>query len=342
MVKNIISWDLGATKCAAAIVEYHEDTEEYKCKKQYSVRLSACRSLEDLTSQLEQALGLKMRDADAICIGAAGFYDGSQLLHDTGYPYPMHFAKLAETEKWPSYAVIHDYSPIVCSTFTSSMKDPQSVIRLNQREVNPLGRRIALGVGTGLGLKDGILFKCGDFWLGNNETGHIGVSIPPYTYSHYHERHDEFVKFLRSESVLGADEALTFEKILSGKGIVRLYRFFHPETSDHSPEIIGKKISLGESNRVRAFFAWYLGLFVGTVQLAYMPDGGIWITGGVIQNHMNVFSCAEFFHGIEASPAFLTKRQEFPLGVLCGAEHGFVGGAYYAVKRLLTPPSKAC
>jgi len=335
MVKNIISWDLGATKCAAAVVEYDEATHAFACKKQVSIRLSACRSLEELTSKLESALSAKMSDMDAICIGAAGHYDGEKLQHVTGYPYSMHFARIAKEQRWAPHAVIHDYAPIVCATFTSYMQQPHSVKRLNSREINPQGRRVALGVGTGLGLKDGILLPNGDFWLGHNETGHIGISTPPFTYSHYHERHDEFVKFLRCEEILGEDEALTFEKILSGKGIVRLYRFFYPESVEDTPEIIGKKMSSGEANDVRAMFAWYLGLFVGTVQLAYMPDGGIWITGGVVLKHINVFGYPEFFHGIEASPAFLTKRQEFPLGILCDAEHAFMGGAYYAVKRLL-------
>jgi glucokinase len=335
MVKNIISWDLGATKCAAAIVEHDELTKHYHCKKQFSLRLSTCQSLEELTDKLEHALGLRMSEVDAICIGAAGHYDGEKLQHVSGYPYSMHFAKIAQEYKWAPHAVIHDYAPVVCATFTSYMQQAQSVKRLNSSEINPGGRRVALGVGTGLGLKDGLLLSNGDFWLGHNETGHIGVSTPPFTYSHYHEQHDEFVRFLRSEEILDSDEALTFEKILSGKGIVRLYRFFFPESKEDTPEVIGKKMTSGQANEVRAMFAWYLGLFVGTVQLAYMPDGGIWITGGVILKHINIFGYPEFFHGIEASPAFLTKRQEFPLGILCNSDHAFMGGAYYAVNRLI-------
>jgi len=335
MIKNIISWDLGATKCAAAIVEYNEMTQSFHCKKQFSIRLKYCSSLEELTHKIEEALEINMLDADAICIGAAGNYDGEELHHALGYPYPMQFAHLAKTQKWPPFVVIHDYSTIVCATFTSYMEQQHSVKRLNACAINPHGRRVALGVGTGLGLKDGILFPDGNFWLGVNEVGHMGVSTPPATELHYYRRHEELIKFLHGQKSLKSNEPLTFETILSGRGAVSLYRFLHPESVGLTPEDIGTKMKLGQANETLAMLAWYLGLFVGNIQLAFMPDGGVWITGGVILKNMDIFNHPEFFHGIEASPAYLDKRKEFPLGVLCNPEHAFMGGAYYAVKRLL-------
>lgn len=337
MIKNIISWDLGATKCAAAVVEYNTTTEIFTCKKQHTIKLKTCHSLEELTNKIEHALDISALEADAICIGAAGHYDGEQLQHAVGYPYSMHFAEMAKQQKWPAFAVIHDYASIVCATFTSYMQQTDSVKYLNDCKINPHGRRVALGVGTGLGLKDGILFSNGDFWLGDNEMGHMGILIPPFTDSFYQQQHDEFMNFLRGELVLKANEPLTFEKILSGKGLVRLHRFLYPDSTENTPEAIGEKMCANQANETRALFAWYLGLFVGTVQLAFMPEGGIWITGGVLLNHIGVFDHSEFFHGIEASPAYLAKRRTFPLGVLCNPEHAFMGGAYYAMQRLLNP-----
>lgn len=324
--KNIIVLDLGATKCAAALVCVDD---HYTCKNKYSIKLTECQSLEELLFKIEQALGCRLKDADAICIGAAGQYDGEQLQLAAGYPYPMNFAQLAHQQKWPIFAVIHDYAPVVCATFTSYMTQTDNIKRLNQCSMNPLGRRIAMGVGTGLGLKDGVLFEDGNFWLGTNEMGHIGITHPPCSNDDQRKQHHELLKFLAPQ------QNITFEKILSGGGISRLYQFFYPTTTDLTPEEIGNKMKNGLAEEVYRAFAWYLGLFVGTVQLAVMPDGGIWITGGVVQNHPEVFDRKEFFQGIEASPAYLVQRQQFPLGVLCNPEHAFMGGAYYAMRRLL-------
>lgn len=335
MSKKIVAWDLGATKCAAAIVEYDEQNQNLNCIKQGAVKIRTCHSLEQLSLRLEEILGIKMADADAICIAAAGHYDGEYLQHHAGYPYPMGFASLAKKQNWPKFAVIHDYSPIVCATFTSYMEHPENIRLLNEGAINLLGRRVALGVGTGVGLKDGILFPNGDFWLGNNEMGHIGVSTPPIANKIYLERHDELIKFLRSENILDRDEPLTFEKLLAGQGIVRIHSFFDRSASKKSSEEIGSEVRNGNAEETLALFAWYLGLFVGTVQLSFMPDGGIWLTGGVILNHLEIFDHKDFYLGIESSPAYLNLRQQFPLGVLCGTEHAFMGGAYYVSKRLL-------
>jgi glucokinase len=280
-------------------------------------------------------LGIKMADADAICIGAAGQYNGEFLELDAGYPYPMNFAHIAKEQNWPPFAIIHDYSPIVCATFTPYIEQPDNIRRLNEASLNPEGRRVALGVGTGVGMKDGVLFPDGNFWLGTNEIGHIGVITPPLADKIYLERHCELIKFLRCGGVLADNEPLTFEKLLAGQGIVRIHSFFDREASKKTSEEIGAHVRDGHADETLALFAWYLGLLVGTIQLAFLPDGGIWLTGGVILSHLDVFDHSDFYVGIESSPAYLNLRQQFPLGLLCGAEHAFMGSAYYVTKRLL-------
>ncbi len=334
MQKKIITWDLGATKCAAAVVEC--DEENFHCRAQCHVKIRDANSLLELSRQLEAQLDIRMQDVDAICIGAAGQYDGEYLQLSSGYPYPMHFAQLAKQENWPRFAIIHDYSPIVCATFTSYIEKPTNIKAINSAKINTHGRRIALGIGTGVGLKDGILFADGNFWLGTNEIGHIGIITPPKAEKTHLERHEDLIKFLRSEHILHDDETMTFEKLLAGAGIVRLHSYFDRHAKNKSAEEIGALIRAGKANDTLATFAWYLGLLIGTVQLSFMPDGGIWITGGVALNHLEAFDHTDFLAGIEASPAYLNLRREFPLAVLCNTEHAFMGGAYYARRRLLT------
>jgi glucokinase len=333
--KNIISWDLGATKCAAALVVYNEQTKSLDCLSDTEIKINDCQSLSDLSDRLEHGLTIKMADADAICIGAAGQYNGQRLEHENGYPYPMEFASIVKHHQWPAMDVIHDYSPVICATFTSYMDDASKLKRLNDCPINPYGRRIVLGVGTGLGLKDGVLFKNGDFWLGTNEIGHIGIVHPPLAPSYYVNRHYEFIQFLRHEHLLAADEPLTFEKVLSGQGLVRLHAFYDRRAKHYNPEDVGAILHSEHGQETFALFAWYLGLFIGTVQLAFMPDGGIWITGGVIVKYPTVCDHPDFYQGIAHSPAYIKLREQFPLGVMLSSQHAFMGGAYYALKRLL-------
>ncbi len=333
--KVIISWDIGATKCAAALMYYNVKNNKLTCEKQHSIKLRDCASFAELTAQLEAALGLKMAEADAICIGAAGQYDGAELQHHVPYPYPMAIAETANAERWPAYKVVHDYTPIVCATFTDYMKHADNVRLLHNGDFDQYGRRVAIGIGTGLGVKDGVLLKNGDCWLGKNEMGHIGISHPPLANADQLQRHHALIHYMQSEGVLQHGQSLSFEMILSGQGMARLHHFVNQAAVHWTPEQVGDYCRAGEADETLGIFAWYLGLYIGTVQLSFMPSGGIWLTGGVLLKNLAIVDRPEFMQGIYASPAYRQQRDEFPLGILCNHEAAFWGGAYYAIQRLL-------
>lgn len=333
MINYIITWDLGATKCAAGLIEFDRKTQSLVCQKTHHVKLTDASSLAELIQRIETGLGFSFRNADAICIGGAGHFDGQTLQHENAYPYPMHFAAIAEEQHWPRFTVIHDYASIVCATFTSYMDDASNIKRLNHCKMQTHGRRVALGIGTGLGLKDGVMLPNGDFWLGQNEIGHIGVTCPPTTDAITQARHTELMRFLRVEAASDTGP-VTFEKILSGKGMVRLHQFFYPEQAKATPEEVGSHIQAGHADEMLSAFAWYAGLFVGAVQLTFMPEGGVWITGGVTLNHIRAFDLPDFQAGIAASPAYWSQRSSYPLGILQNPEHALLGCGYYATKRL--------
>ena len=334
---TIISLDLGATKCAAGIIEYRQKSRDYFCLKTCHIKLADTTSLADLIAQIESQLDVKFSNVDAICIGAAGQYNGRELCHLTGaYPYPMRFAELAEKQDWPRYAVIHDYDTVVCATFTSYMHDEKNLLRLNDCPPAPHKRRVALGLGTGLGLKDGVLLESGEFWLGKNEIGHIGIINPPLTDTNRYAQHQAFMQSLRAHQ-LRTNEQITFENILTGRGLVHLHQFLYPNESAITPETAGERISAGKTPELLDLFSWYLGLFIGSVQLIFLPEGGIWITGGVVIKNLEIFQQPAFTAGINASRSYLDVRSTQPLGVMINPHHALIGGGFYAVHRLLQP-----
>lgn len=333
--KIIIPWDLGATKCAAAVVRYETKSHQLECLERYSVKLKSCHSFADLVDQIETGLHVKMSDAEAIVIGAAGQYDGREIRLESAYPFPMNVAEIANQQNWPRFSVVHDYTPIVCATFTSYMDNLDNIKTLHRGIIQPYGRHVAIGIGTGLGVKDGVLFENGNFWLGTNEMGHIGISYPPKADYYYLQRHRELIGYLRHEMRGQLAEPITFEKILSGSGLTRLHNFIYKENKITDPGEVGRLCQEGKAEETIAIFAWYIGLFVGTVELTFMPSGGTWITGGVVLKNLNVFNHPEFYRGIQASPAYRLERSNFPLGVLVNPDHAFLGGAYYATQRII-------
>jgi len=330
--KNIIALDLGATKCAAGIIEYNHHQNDFHCKNICEVKLADTHSLEEMLLKIAGMIDMPFHEADAVCIGAAGQYDGQVLQHLPGvYKYKMNFAEIAARQKWRRHAVIHDYDTIVCATFTSYMQRSENVLYLNDQSPDKHQRRVALGLGSGLGLKDGVLLPNGDFWLGKNEIGHIGMITPPSASNIRLSQHQEFHRFITLQH---DKHEISLECILTGRGLKNLYQFLYPEKDDLSPEMIGNNLQTGALPELADLFAWYLGLFIGSVQLIFMPNGGIWITGGVAIKHLEIFSQQSFYEGVNASPAFKREREAYPLGVLKNPVHALVGAGFYAVKRL--------
>lgn len=334
-IQHILSVDLGATKCAAGLIAYQPETKRYECLQTCQVFLSDTSSLLDMIRQIEAHLGLSFRSVDAICVGAAGQYDGRMLNHLDGvYPYPMNFAEIAEIEQWPQYVIIHDYDSVLCATFTSYMYEETNLLRLNQCTPDRFQRRVAVGLGTGLGMKDGVLLQNGSFWIGNSEIGHIGIPFPPFAKPERLKQHQAFIESLQ-EYQRRSGKQITLEHALTGRGLVHLYQFLYPHTKAPAPEDISEKMRSHQTPELLDLFAWYCGLLVGTLELSYMPTGGIWLTGGVVIKNLELFNQPSFHEGIVASPAYQREREVIPLGVMINPQHALIGAAFYAVNKLI-------
>lgn len=318
MVKSVITWDLGGTKCAAGIVSIAGDN--FSCDRECIVELGTVDSLDNLVRTIEDQLHIKHSDVDAVCIGAAGVFDGSILKLQKGYPFAMNIATVALAQKWPSYAVVHDYIPIVCASFFGSLK----TIELRKGIHDEGGRRVAFGIGTGLGLKDGIKLPDGNFWLGMNEIGHIGICNTRLVPAHLQGVHQELCQ-----------AGFCFEDVLSGPGMIRLHSLMSCEVPC-SPVELGKLIHAGKANLTLGAFAFYVGLFSATVELTFMPSGGLFIAGGVVLKHHELFLLDEFAQGLRAAPAYANERARFPMHIITDEHAAMLGAAYFASKRLLS------
>jgi glucokinase len=330
-IKRYIVWDLGATKCAAAVVKVNRG--EYSVQSSTSVLLSSVGSLLELADCLHSQLNVDVQSVAGICVAGAGCYDGRELHLANPYPFRMRFSHVASQQRWPYFEVIHDYTPVVASTFVHKLNDP-ALMMIRQGEFLTTGRRVAFGVGTGLGLKDAVRNEQGRLWFGDNEMGHIGVTLPPAVSAERASLHHDFMRFLSLHREC-KDQPVRFETILSGQGFARVYQFAAGLNAPLSPTETYATLSGDDKWREDTFslLSWYLGLWVGVIELVFMPQGGIWIGGGVVKKNQALLSAPfldHFWAGVQAMPAYLEQRSHFPIGVLTQDESIFLGGAFYA------------
>lgn len=334
MEADIIVMDLGGTKCAAGLLRY-EGSGIATLLREARVYLKDVGSLAALVAKLSAQIDYDFANAQAICVAAAGrYYDGAIHL-EHGYPYPMPLAKLASTQGWQKMHVVHDYTPIACATFTKYSQQPAHLKIIQPGHSEKHGRRVVLGIGSGLGVKDTWLLQDHKFWLGENEAGHIGIPFPAHCAADVCQRHQALMQFLQTSGVLAEDEGISFESILSGKGLARLHKFFSSSDMELSAREISQRCNEPIFRETWACFAWYLGCYIATLQLVMMPSGGMWIAGGVLQQNASVFDGPDFHAGMQSLPAYAHERGAFPIALMLGHDHVYYGGAYYARHRML-------
>ena len=127
---------------------------------------------------------------------------------------------------------------------------------------------MAIFCGTGLGV--GVLVKEKPLTLISTEAGHI-----------FFQALDSFdLKFL--DFLKEKQREQSYEEVLSGRGLENLYEFFHGERLS-APMItaLAKKQDKRAGQAVKAYFK-YLGKFCSQLALCYLPLGGIYLSGGVI------------------------------------------------------------
>jgi len=143
--------------------------------------------------------------------------------------------------------------------------------------------RVAVGAGTGLGVA----------WLQGDQTracaydtegGHIDFAPVNNTQV-------DLLKFLQQRYT-----HVSYERILSGNGLVNLYEFC---SGEHNKEIDAAWVNnQSEDNeaagRALSLFVQIYGAYIGNIALLFKPYGGIYITGGIAAKILNKMQSEEF------------------------------------------------
>lgn len=326
---NYIIWILDGDDCHTALIESFENT--LRIAGHFDCKLSDFASLKKMTSIIEENLGISHAYSDGVCIASAGEYNGYELIledSDSLQPvFPLNFQQLASEENWSNIFIVNNYTPLICRTF---IDDDHGIKTISAGQPNELGRRVALGIDSGLGLRDSVLLPDGQIWIGTNEAGKIGLSYPPLYQVCESFQHHELINFLQNHKEAGK-KIITFETILSKKGLTLLHQFAEKLPDSLSIEATFAVLSKDPVSPTLQIFARYLGLFINIIELSFMPSGGIWVDGKIVELFGLFESPLLNFvqRGRDLSPAYKNIRELFPLKVLYGTDHAFLGAGFY-------------
>ncbi len=219
-----------------------------------------------------------------------------------------------------------------------------SVADVKQNEVSvlqgqakpPVGTRLVVGPGTGLGV-GALLFSEGHYHTVSGEGGHVGL---------YPRHRDEVEIFeaarrIAPECFFGNSLALEAEMFLSGTGLPILYQAVGLAAGNAQPSLRSAKEILAEARdaadpiavKTAQMFTTHLGALMGDMAVTLMPAGGVFLVGGVAEKNRWLFD-QDFKDAFNGGGRFSELRKSLNLYVSEQAEFGIIGANNFCKNAL--------
>jgi glucokinase len=192
-------------------------------------------------------------------------------------------------------------------------------------------RRVAVGAGTGLG----VAWVEGDAKAAcahDTEGGHIDFAPGD-------DIQIELLRFLQQRF-----GHVSYERILSGDGLVSLYQFCAAKQSaaNYSDEISAEWVNRQSEHendeaaeRALSLFVQIYGAYIGNIALLFKPYGGIFITGGIAAKIATKMQSESFINAYLNKGRMRTLVEQIAVYLVTNERVGVLGAMSEAIKMQL-------
>ncbi|MCP5279685.1 MAG: glucokinase [Thiobacillus sp.] len=318
---NILVGDVGGTHCRLAMARVSGT----------KVTLSDIRHFRNeeftgLAVILAQYLG-QASPLEVACLAVAGPTDGRHVQF-TNLSWHIDAASLEKGLGLKHVGLVNDFSAV---GWGLNALGSQDLTTLQEGIPGTEGVKAAVGAGTGLGVSIGIP-RDGLHHPIPTEGGHIG-------FAPLNPEQDRLLDFLRSHY-----GRVSVERLLSGPGIIDLYRFCAGEAGQNGFGVLDEPIpaqaisvsaqSGQDAAAVHAMklFAAIYGQVAGDIALLTQARGGIYLAGGIPPKILPLLRGPEFLAGFHAKGRFSDWMHTVPVAVVLDDAIGLRGAAVAAIQ----------
>jgi glucokinase len=315
---KILAGDIGGTHTRLALAR--RDGARVEIEKVERVLNAGRAGVDDALADFLAQCG----QVDAACLAVAGPTDGFSAQF-TNLSWRVDSASLARRFGMP-FRLVNDFAAVGWGLNALRSAD---VTLLQVGSEQPVAPRVALGAGTGLGVSlcvvHGELHQPLD-----SEGGHIGFAPTD-------AEQDRLLGFLRE-----AHGRVSVERLLSGPGLIGLYRFCLTEAGQSAkidlaaPEAArgiseaGLAASDAEAVRALRLFARIYGQVAGDLALLARAQGGVFLAGGIAPQLLNLLQAGDFLAAFRAKGRFSEWMESVPVKVILDPDVGLKGAALAA------------
>ena len=345
----LLAGDIGGTKTILRVVEAEADQAETARNNLFERRYlsSAFPDLvpmvETFLKEAQQETG-KLFAPEKACFGIAGpIVNNTSKV--TNIAWTLEGDRLSEQLSIPRISLINDFAAIGFGILALDGTDLHS-LQTGKREPNaPIA---VIGAGTGLG--QGYLIYTGkNYEVFSSEGGH--VDFAPRT-----ELEFQLSQYLLEKLNI---ERISAERIVSGQGIVAIYKFLRDRNfAAESPDIaqvlqvwdseIGKKDKTTDpaavisqaalekrdrlSEKTMQIFVEAYGAEAGNLALKLLSYGGLYIAGGIAAKNLPLMEEGGFLREFALKGRMRSLLERIPVQVILNPQVGLIGAALCAAR----------
>ena len=322
-----LAGDIGGTKTNLAVYAYENDADRLVVKKTASYPSNGHDTLAKI---IRLFLADGPSDIKQACFGVAGPIKGG-VVQVTNLPWVVDASALQAELDFQHVSLLND---LEANAYGINTLLPHELLPLNPRgDARQVGNRALIAAGTGLGeagmLWDGVThrpFAC--------EGGHSSFAPNDST-------GDELLEFLRPQY-----GHVSWERVLSGKGMNNLYRFFRQRSGQPEPEWLSAQLLHGDLGsvvnqaglagrdpvcvEVLDCFTRNYGAEAGNLALKMLALGGVYIGGGIAPKILPKMQSPLFLDAFCTKGRLSPLLKSTPVYVILNDKTALQGAAWFA------------
>ena len=321
----ILVADVGGTKTSLAI--FNNNTSKIIKQKVYGSK--EYETFEEILFEFLNRYDFKIEKA---CFGVAGLVNKNKA-KITNLSWTIKASKVQKLFKIPKVKLLNDLEASAFGMLHLKQKD---FLLLNKGK-KVKGNIAVIAAGTGLG--EAILnFDGKDFHSISTEGGHCDFA--PRT-----PLQDKLLLWLRKKHI----SHVSYERVLSGKGILNIYEFLLEEGSfgsssldnisheDEKVKMISKLAKNSDDILAKKTMELFFEIYAAeasNLALKSLCTGGVYIAGGIALKNLKLLKNSKFLDNFFAKGRFESLLRDIPIKVSKNKDTALIGAAKFALEKI--------
>lgn len=331
---HFLAGDVGGTSTRLLLAQHHNGRPRLLAEHWFeSQRFTG---LIDIIHEFRQRAGVL--PITAACFAIAGpIHRGidDESVRVTNLPWEIVRSELARALNIPQLRLINDFEAVA---YGIGQLSDQEMLLLQAGQPAPNSPRAVLGAGTGLG--QALLLRYGEHdVVVPTEGGHVDFGPT------------DALQLELAQWLITKLGRASYEDILSGAGLARLYGFLHsrgdiPESAsvaaafkEGDPAAAIHAAALKQDPLAQAaldLFVKIYGAQAGNLALSLGATGGVYVAGGIAPRIVDALRAGPFLEAFRNKGRMAGLMQRIPLRIIISPNVGLRGALVYA-ERLLEP-----